>query len=175
MSEDNKGSSGVKYIIMVLVVAGIGIFIFRGFMSFNQPRELSRRAMCAINLNGIGKAIILYSASNDDICAIDYDQLVSGGYASKKMFICPSYSKSMGGSETFNRPDYVMLIAGLSARSSDIQVFELPVNHSQKQVNYLTCSGGVASIKNPDMHKFATAIQDVNNLLGKLRNNPEVK
>ncbi|HNX26838.1 MAG TPA: type II secretion system protein [Phycisphaerae bacterium] len=51
---------------LLVVIAIIALLVSILMPSLNTARELAKRAMCCTNLNGIGKALMLYSSSNDD-------------------------------------------------------------------------------------------------------------
>lgn len=57
---------GFTLIELLVVIAIIALLVSILLPSLNTARELAKRAMCCTNLNGMGKALILYQSSNDD-------------------------------------------------------------------------------------------------------------
>ena len=105
---------------LLVVIAIIALLVSILLPSLNTARELAKRAMCQTNLNGLGKSLMLYESSNEKMPGLGadvdytggytssgvdssaatwgtcnangYALLVLRGYASYKMFICPSTS-----------------------------------------------------------------------------------
>ncbi len=57
---------GFTLIELLVVIAIIALLVSILLPSLNRARELAKRAVCSTNLNGMGKALVLYNSSNDD-------------------------------------------------------------------------------------------------------------
>ena len=57
---------GFTLIELLVVIAIIALLVSILLPSLNRARELAKRAVCSTNLNSMGKAMVLYSSSNDD-------------------------------------------------------------------------------------------------------------
>lgn len=173
MGEESKHTIISPAGFILVTIGAIAAIWISSIVSSRNHRTLGPHPRtCQRNLNNIGMAMICYQSSNNDAMPFDYKPLIDTGFASQYTFSCPTYLQNAGREESPLGPDYIMIECGFIGGASDINVFELPINHNQAEAFYLTCSGGIECVKNPDMHEFAAAVQDVNNLLGKLRNNP---
>ena len=61
-----KRSKGFTLIELLVVIAIIALLVSILLPSLNRARELAKRASCASNLSGLGKAVALYKAGNRD-------------------------------------------------------------------------------------------------------------
>ena len=61
-----RRTKGFTLIELLVVIAIIALLVSILLPSLNRARELAKRAMCAANLNGIGKAMALYLNENND-------------------------------------------------------------------------------------------------------------
>jgi len=61
-----KRSKGFTLIELLVVIAIIALLVSILLPSLNRARELAKRASCASNLSGLGKAIALFKAGNKD-------------------------------------------------------------------------------------------------------------
>ncbi len=57
---------GFTLIELLVVIAIIALLVSILLPSLNRARELAKRAVCSTNLNGMGKALVLFSSTNDD-------------------------------------------------------------------------------------------------------------
>ncbi len=57
---------GFTLIELLVVIAIIALLVSILLPSLNRARELAKRAVCAANLNGIGKGLVIYQAENRD-------------------------------------------------------------------------------------------------------------
>ncbi len=57
---------GFTLIELLVVIAIIGLLVSILVPSINQAQKAAKRAACAVNLSGIGKAIAMYQAANKD-------------------------------------------------------------------------------------------------------------
>jgi prepilin-type N-terminal cleavage/methylation domain-containing protein/prepilin-type processing-associated H-X9-DG protein len=57
---------GFTLIELLVVIAIIALLVSILLPSLNRARELAKRAVCAANLNGIGKGMVIYQAENRD-------------------------------------------------------------------------------------------------------------
>ncbi|HUU57989.1 MAG TPA: hypothetical protein VMZ50_00485, partial [Phycisphaerae bacterium] len=87
-------SGGLAIGGLVTGILGIGMNVVLltavMFPALGRARELARRAACMANLNGIGKAIVLYEGNHDDQWPPDLDTLLQDGDISRKHLKCPS-------------------------------------------------------------------------------------
>jgi prepilin-type N-terminal cleavage/methylation domain-containing protein len=72
----SKGK-GFTLIELLVVVAIIALLVSILLPSLGRARELAKRAMCAGNLNSIGKAIIMYKAESKDMFPMLHNQFSS--------------------------------------------------------------------------------------------------
>ena len=80
-----KGS-GVKLVLIIVAIVIGGLIVLSLLMTvlllpnLNRARDLARKATCQATLNGIGKAMALYMAQNDDrLPMIKYTETVGNG------------------------------------------------------------------------------------------------
>ena len=66
MKRTKPTKRGFTLIELLVVIAIIALLVSILLPSLNRARELAKRAVCSTNLNGMGKALVLYSSSNDD-------------------------------------------------------------------------------------------------------------
>ena len=77
-----RRTKGFTLIELLVVIAIIGLLVSILVPSINMARKLARRAACMANLNGIGKAIIMYTNLNEDMFPLIKDDAATGaGYA----------------------------------------------------------------------------------------------
>jgi len=82
-----RKTKGFTLIELLVVIAIIALLVSILLPSLNRARELAKRVSCQANLNGIGKAIALYKASNrdsfpwiSDTTGMEYDAaMIAGG------------------------------------------------------------------------------------------------
>jgi len=82
-----RKTKGFTLIELLVVIAIIALLVSILLPSLNRARELAKRVSCQANLNGIGKAIALYKASErdsfpfiSDMPGMDYDaNMIAGG------------------------------------------------------------------------------------------------
>ena len=80
-----RRTKGFTLIELLVVIAIIGLLVSILVPSIAQAQRLAKRVACAANLNGIGKAIMLYRGANDEafpfirnIAGMDYDASMTG-------------------------------------------------------------------------------------------------
>ena len=61
-----KRTKGFTLIELLVVIAIIALLVSILLPSLNRARELAKRATCGMNLNGLGKALMLYNSTNKD-------------------------------------------------------------------------------------------------------------
>ena len=138
------GACGI--IVVQLLVAAIMIPTVGGV------RKLAQRVQCASQLNGIGMAIRMYSAENDDVLPPTLQHLIDAGQADEKHFICPSTGHS--------RPfDYFYLPVSLHADTNTIIACDLKGNHKEGR-NVLFFDGAVQWMTN---EQFGAALAEEQN------------
>ncbi len=131
----------VRLILWMSLGFIIGVLI-SGFLGrHGHSRETAYRAVCGAHLHGIGQAVALYNAENDDSFPPDFYALVQSGQPAD-LFLCPGTGTLEP--ETNERAEFEthcdrVYVAGLDGDSPGalIMLYELPVNHSQEYFNYL--------------------------------------
>jgi len=91
-------NAGGKGLAVGGIIAGlVGIVIGQALMvvimlvpALSRARELSKRALCGGNLNGIGKGIAMYATENNDAYPPNLQVLITEGSVSARMLQCPS-------------------------------------------------------------------------------------
>jgi prepilin-type processing-associated H-X9-DG protein len=76
--------------LLAIVVLTVGVTLALYCWRLAPDRELARRLLCQSHLRELGQAILLYSNDNCGLHPPTLDVLVSGGYITPDMFICPS-------------------------------------------------------------------------------------
>ena len=61
-----RKTKGFTLIELLVVIAIIALLVSILLPSLNRARELAKRAICAANLNGMGKGMVMYASSSDD-------------------------------------------------------------------------------------------------------------
>ena len=81
-----RRTKGLTLIELMVVISIIALLVAILLPSLGQARELANRAACAANLNGLGKAIVLYMGMSgqelpfiSDTTTMDYDALMIAG------------------------------------------------------------------------------------------------
>ena len=77
-----KRQKGFTLIELLVVIAIIALLVSILLPSLNRARELAKRAVCATNLNGLGKALVLYGGTSDDRMPSLTDDATSGNWVS---------------------------------------------------------------------------------------------
>lgn len=75
---------------MVFSIAFSAMMISILLPSLARARELSKRTVCAANMQGIGVALMTYAEANDGAYPPDLDTLIDEGLISEGTLICPS-------------------------------------------------------------------------------------
>ncbi len=171
--EPNRFAGAIVGLILGLVL-GYSIFASSLGSHMNHVRELAKRTMCATNLNGIGKCMVMYQADHEDVLPPNLHTLVLEGEAGLKMFACPSArterSPTRDLADFREHCDYIFTLCGQSAADlpSDLLCgYELPLNHNQEYLNRLHYD--MYSEGARDMNRFRAEVQKVNGLLAEKR------
>ena len=170
--EPNRAGGAIGGLILGLVL-GYSIFASSLGPHMNHVRELAKRAMCAVNLNGIGKCMVMYQADHEDVLPPNLHTLVLEVEAGLKMFACPSAgterSPTTAPADFREHCDYIFTLCSQPADlPSDLLCgYELPLNHTQWFVNRLYYDMHVAGAE--DMNEFRGNIQKVNDFLAEKR------
>ena len=95
-----RRKKGFTLIELLVVIAIIALLVSILLPSLNRARELAKRAICKTNLNGLGKAFVMFAHENDDNWPStgvntdgtlqDLALLVHKGKQPGKLFQCPS-------------------------------------------------------------------------------------
>lgn len=115
--------------------------------ALERARTLARRISSAANLNGIGKAIMLYKADNDDQPPPDLETLVKENIIGPKTLISPTSGREMPVDEhgmPTAKSDYVYFVLPDSAPANLIWVYEPPEINDNEGANVLYCGYNVA-------------------------------
>ncbi len=91
-----KRTKGFTLIELLVVIAIIALLVSILLPSLNRARELAKRAVCSTNLNGMGKALVLYGSTNKDkMPSLGVNTLINGaitaatiqGYADEDAYL----------------------------------------------------------------------------------------
>jgi len=128
---------------LVGIVIGQALLVSMLMPALNRAREQAKRALCAGNLNGIAKGIIMYGTENQDAFPPNLDVLVRQGKVPRKMLQCPSVERR-------RRCDYFYLAP--SAKGDDVPddllvACDLRDNHDGEGRNVMYATGYVKWLK----------------------------
>ncbi|MDY7011744.1 MAG: hypothetical protein SVV80_13485 [Planctomycetota bacterium] len=162
----------VPGIVLWLLIGAIlvnAIFI----KPWNRRPEMARQALCAANLNGIGKGIILYQSEHNDMPPPNLAALVADGQPAD-FLRCPGSgtkkSSTTQPADIAAHCDYIYAppdaYARRSKRPAMVMAFELPANHRQYIVNVLFNDCHVESI---EIGRFVSLVQELNDYHAELR------
>ncbi len=156
-------------VLGVLLGASAGILLY---MVQHSARDMPVRAICESNLNGIGKAIAMYHAENEDLPAVSPENLVRTNAASWRMFVCPSAIHELGDGEEYTAKDadYILIPLEGNAPETVAAVFDLPVNHLQQICNFCRADTSVAYGRPPV--ELLPAVQQANDYHARMREKP---
>ena len=154
-----KRSRGFTLVELLVVVGIIAMLIGILMPTLGRALDYARIAMCAANLNAIGKGLILYQTENDDQFPPDLVKLVESQVIPAEMLMSPSSGRKVR-KDSKGKPigpfDYVYLGAGL--KTTDIPnpenlilVYERPEINKFRGTNVLYADGHVAWVT---MEKF---------------------
>ncbi len=172
-----------------LAIAGLVIAVVVGFLSLtlgiavllpslSRSREAATRAICAANLNEIGRGIIMYASSYDDAHPPTLRHLIDDGQPAD-IFVCPST-----GTEVRETPpyvsDYFYLPPDPNAPNETIVACESMGNHEDYRnalfadfhVHGFTEEAFQALLEEPQNTAFAAALRAVEREQEKLKDKP---
>jgi hypothetical protein len=189
MSEHSTPASKPGRNWRAFVLAAVLGFLMIAIMfpcSHGLARPSAKRIVCAANMNGIGKGVILYQNENKDRFPPDLAALAESGLAGAGMLQCPLADNPISEADIMNDfpfkgidnmkfrqrfpafSDYIY-IRGLDDKSGhDVMMFELPMNHGQNVVNMLLADGKVVPQAPP--HTLLEELQATNNRSAQRRN-----
>lgn len=157
-------------VLAVLVTSFITIFD-------KHSCEIPSRIVCRSNLNGLGKSAVLYACDYNWHPAPDLSFFVKEDLISPRMFVCPSTgiepTKSHDIEDILKHCDYIYAPISPDIEQGDtLLAFELPANHRQEAVNVLHISHN-ETIRHKDMDDFRRKVQNLNDLMARLRRESE--
>lgn len=144
-----------------VVTGGISVLMVPVMIAILLPalshaRDLSKRAVCASNLQGIGQALYIYASENNEMfpdASADWQAcLAGGGYTTSQQFVCPS-TAGFGNSYQYV-PGY-----GTASDPAQIIVFEDLINHQGQGGNILYLDGHAAWVPSPQFEADIAAIK----------------
>lgn len=180
MNEANGKSTSVRmppaiWIIVILpAVALLALIVAICLPMFARARPIARRVSCAANMNGIGKALLLYADDNAGANPPNLAALVSARFIGPKMLVCPSSGTQRAtaaqAEDIAQHTDYVYVpvpILAEDAHKDMVVLFEMPANHRQRGLNFLSVDLVVRWEQN--LSRFLRRLQDSNDYLAMQR------
>ena len=132
--------------------------------SLARAREIAQMAMCAANMNAVGKGVQLYMTDYDDAPSPSLDALIEEGLIQREHLECPSAKDGTPW------PHYFYLAAPADAPGSTIIMCDLKGNHPRDGRNALTLGSSVkkfrteadfqAELAKPANAAFAKALRE---------------
>jgi prepilin-type processing-associated H-X9-DG protein len=121
--------------------------------SFSRARELSKRLVCAANLQSIGTNVQLYAGGTTPPTPLKIDDLVKQGVITPPMLICPSNESGTA--------NYV-LVAPTDLPDPPpprtVVMYEPKSNHADEGGNILFADGHVEFVKAPEYDRLIAGI-----------------
>lgn len=147
----SRGSSpSTLFSAPTFAVAGVVLAIL--MPSVQRGRELSRRAVSAVNLRNIGVACMTYAAAHDDQLPPSLDALIEGGYLPREALNSPT-------ADDVHEVSYV-LVDGLSFRAvarADQTVLAYEKPHSPEGTHVLFLDGAVRFVPMSELRTLMRA------------------
>ncbi len=136
------GGASILLVIPMIMMASILL------PSLARARELSKRAVCAANLRGIGQAMRVYANDFNEEYPPNFKTLLKSGIVTKKMFVCPSSTVDVIGVGKDLEACYAYIKGqGEWNNPSNVLVYEKADHHGGEGGNVLFCNGTVEFIK----------------------------
>jgi prepilin-type processing-associated H-X9-DG protein len=141
------------------------VIIAYGLIPPPDVRKIPNHMMCGLNMSGLGKALLVYSADNNDCYPTSYkwcDLLVEKAEVSEKQFACPHAKQKSRSNYAINPnaepnlpPDTVLLFETKGGWNQsggpELMTFE---NHDGKGCNVLFNDGHIEFIKPDEVGKL---------------------
>jgi hypothetical protein len=150
----NAGAGQATAGLILGIVAVVLMPILIGIMlpALNQARTLAKNAMSATNLNGLGKAVMLYQAAYE-MYPDTPGRLVEKGYASEKMFSNPkSNNHAAYHNGEIITDGYVIIMPEQGAPADDVMAYESESYAYKGKVAVVTVDGSVNTIPVEELH-----------------------
>jgi len=154
------GAAGLLFVPMLLAIL---------LPSLSRAREITKRAVDASNLRGIGMAIIVYASDHGDQFPPDLQTLVADGSVSPKQFIDPSSGNAPP------RCDYYY-VTGLAVKDPAgwIVAYSDPAYHNGEGANVLYLDSSVRFVMEKPSGQFTRELDDFKADYTKKRGQPPV-
>ncbi len=98
-----------------------------------------------VNLNQLGKSVLMYRMDHEEACPADLKALTTGGYLrDMRICVCPASGSVPGDAKTVDEwSDYVLVPADADAPPGTVLAFERPGCHRGRGGNVLYVDGRV--------------------------------
>lgn len=124
----------------VCLLAYVALMVAILVPGLGHAKELAKQAKCSMQLNAIGKAVIMYQSDNNEQFPPDLNTLVRAGQPSE-LLRCPSAT------EKGRACDYLYAPPPADAPLSTVIACELAGNHKDGSRNVLHADGRVESMR----------------------------
>lgn len=130
--------------VSLLMIPVIALMISMLLPSLARAREITKRAVDASNLRGIGQAMLVYAHDNDHHFPPDFQALLDDGSITAQQLTDPSSANLPP------RCDYYYVVGLTSDDPADwIVAYCDPANHGGEGANILYVNGRVEFVKEP--------------------------
>lgn len=138
--------------VSVLMVPVLALMISIMLPSLARAREITKRAVSASNLRGIGQAAMVYAFDNGKVFPPNFQTLITDGTCTPRQLINPSSGRTAG-------CDYYYVTGLTSDDPRDwIVAYEDPNQHQGEGANVLYVDGTVQFLKEKPGGQFAKEI-----------------
>ena len=176
--EESKRPKIALYRLILALALGYSLFGLSWVTSCSDHgREFAILSMCGSNLKAVVMDLQIYQAKHKDVLPPNLQALVLTANQSQswKQFVCPGtdreYSPTTAPADFRKHCDYIFVLCNQTTADlpSDLPcLYELPLNHSQKEyVQLFFFNGQYACLYG--MNDFRAEVQKVNDFLAEKR------